>query len=52
MDAFVDAVIEGRQPPMIAEEGYYATVLSLLGQQSIDEKRELTFPEEYKIDYL
>ncbi len=52
VDAFVDAVIEGRQPPMIAEEGYYATVLSLLGQQSIDEKRELTFPEEYKIDYL
>lgn len=52
LDAFVEAVITGRQPPMVAEEGYYATVLSLLGQQSIDEKRVITFPEEYKIDYL
>ncbi len=52
MDAFVEAVIDGKQPPMIVEEGYYATVLSLLGQKSMDEKQVLTFPEEYKIDYL
>lgn len=52
IDGFVEAVISGVQPPKIAEEGYYATILSLLGQQSIDEKRELTFPEEYRIDYL
>ena len=52
VDAFVDAAIAGKQPPMIAEESYYATILSLLGQQSIDEKREIFFPEEYRIDYL
>lgn len=52
VDAFVDAAIAGKQPPMIAEESYYATVLSLLGQQSIEEKREIFFPEEYRIDYL
>ena len=52
VDAFVEAAITGEQPPMIAEESYYATVLALLGQQAIDEKRELEFPEEYKIDYL
>ncbi|MDD3108315.1 MAG: Gfo/Idh/MocA family oxidoreductase [Alistipes sp.] len=52
VDAFVEAVLSGKQPPMIAEEGYYATILALLGQQSIEENRELPFPEEYRIDYL
>lgn len=52
IDGFVEAVISGSQPAQIAEEGYYATILSLLGQQSIDEKREIIFPEEYRIDYL
>ena len=52
VDAFVESAITGEQPPMIAQEGYYATVLSLLGQQSIDEKREIIFPDEYKIEYL
>lgn len=52
VDAFVEAAITGEQPPMIAEEGYYATVLSLLGLQAIEEKREILFPEEYRIDYL
>ena len=51
MDAFVEASISGVQPAQIAEEGYYATILSLLGQQAIDEKRIITFPEEFKIDY-
>ncbi len=51
MDAFVEASISGIQPPQIAEEGYYATILSLLGQQAIDEKRIIDFPEEYRIDY-
>ena len=52
VDAFVDAVIAEKQPPKIAEESYYATVLSLLGQRAIDEKRIITFPEELRIDYL
>ena len=50
-DAFVEASLTGKQPPMVAEEGYYATIMSLLGQQAIDEKRIIAFPEEFKIDY-
>jgi len=51
VDAFVEACITGRQPRMVAEEGYYSTILALLGQQAMDEKRIITFPEKYKIDY-
>ncbi len=51
MDAFVEAVASGRQPAKVAEEGYYATIMSLLGQQAIDEKRIVVFPERYKIAY-
>jgi len=49
--AFAEAIITGEQPPMIAQEGYYATILSLLGYQSIEERREIIFPEKYVIDY-
>ncbi len=49
--AFVNASIEHRQPANIAEEGYYASVLCLLGDQAIREERTVYFPEEYKIDY-
>lgn len=52
MDAFTQAVITGEQPPMIAEEGYYASILSILGQMSIDTKSIVTFPDKYKINYL
>ena len=52
LEAFAEAVITEKQPPLIAEEGYYATALSLLGYQAITEKRMLTFPDEYKLNYL
>lgn len=52
IDAFIEACITNRQPQNIAEEGYYASMLSLLGHQAIEEERTLLFPEEYKIDYL
>jgi len=52
LDAFVEAVITRRQPIRIAEEGYYASVLCLLGHQAIEEGRILSFPDEYKINYL
>jgi predicted dehydrogenase len=48
---FVAAVIEGKPVPRIAEEGYYAAILALLGHQSMMEKRIISFPEEYLIDY-
>lgn len=52
LDAFVEAVITGRQPQNIAEEGYYASALCLLGYEAIQEEKILSFPDEYKLDYL
>ncbi len=52
LEAFAEAVITQKQPALIAEEGYYATQLSLLGHQAMKEERTLRFPDQYKIDYL
>ena len=52
LDAFVEAVITQKQPARIAEEGYYASMLCLLGHQALEEERTLYFPDEFKIDYL
>jgi hypothetical protein len=52
LEAFAEAVITGKQPPLIAEEGYYATQLSLLGHQAMAEEKTLVFPDEFKINYL
>lgn len=52
LEAFVEAVITRRQPERIAEEGYYASMLCLLGDQALQEERVLYFPDEYKINYL
>jgi predicted dehydrogenase len=52
LSAFAESVISGKQPPMIAEESYYATQLSLLGHRAMEEEKMLVFPDEYKIDYL
>lgn len=38
LDAFVEAVITRKQPQNIAEEGYYASALCLLGDQALQEK--------------
>lgn len=52
LEAFVEAVITDKQPPRIAEEGYYASMLCLLGHQAMEEEKTLSFPDEYKINYL
>lgn len=52
LDAFVEAVITGKQPEKIAEEGYYASALSLLGHDAIEQQQILSFPDQYKINYL
>lgn len=52
LDAFVEAVITGKQPKGIAEEAYYASTLCLLGYQAMEEGGMLSFPEEYKLNYL
>lgn len=51
IDGFVEAVITGKQPERIAEEGYYASILSLWGHEAIEKGQILQFPEEFKIDY-
>lgn len=52
LEAFAEAVITRKQPPLIAEEGYYATQLCLLGHQAMVEERSLVFPDEFKLNYL
>ena len=52
LEAFAEAVITQRQPELIAEEGYYASALSLLGHQAMEEDRMLVFPDKYKLNYL
>lgn len=52
LEAFAEAVITQKQPPLIAEEGYYATQLSLLGHQAMEEERTLVFPDQFKLNYL
>ena len=49
--AFIEAVITGKQPHRIAEEGYYASILCLLGHEAITNGTIMDFPAEYKIDY-
>ena len=52
LDAFVEAVITGKQPKGIAEEAYYASRLCLLGYQAMEEGGMLSFPDAYKLNYL
>ena len=42
MDAYVEAVITGKQPINVAEEGYYASALTLLGDMAIERGEILT----------
>jgi predicted dehydrogenase len=50
-DAFAEAVITGRQPKRIAEEGYYASVLCLTGYDALQSGQVMDFPKQYFIDY-
>lgn len=43
LEAFVEAVITQKQPERIAEEGYYASMLCLLGHQAMEEEKRFTF---------
>lgn len=52
LDAFVEACITRKQPERIAEEGYYASALTILGHEAMIQEKTLTFPDEYKLDYL
>ena len=52
LDAFIEAVITKKQPARVTEEAYYSSALSLLGHQALEEQRIVTFPDEYKLNYL
>lgn len=52
MNAFVAAVITEKQPVNVAEEGYYASALTLLGDMALEKEEMLIFPDEFKLDYL
>ena len=49
--SFCNAMITGKPIPMLVEEAYYSCLLALLGNQAMDERRVISFPEEYKIPY-
>jgi predicted dehydrogenase len=50
LEAYVEAVIMGRKIPSLMEQGYYASVLALLGSRAMDEKRIIPFPAELIIN--
>ncbi len=52
LSAFCRSCITGEKAPNVVEEAYCSTVLCLLGNQAMDEKRLITFPDEYKIPYM
>ena len=51
VESFCNAMIIGKPMPMLVEEAYYSCLLALLGNQAMDERRVIAFPEEYKIPY-
>ncbi|MFC2098192.1 Gfo/Idh/MocA family protein [Bacteroidota bacterium] len=49
MEAFVNSVRENRGIPGNLEEGYYAGVACLLGDQAMMERKVVTWPDEYML---
>ena len=52
MSAFCQSCITGEKAENVVEEAYCATLLCLLANQAMDERRIVTFPDEYKIPYM
>lgn len=44
------SILTQQQPPYVLEEAYYASVLCLLGDEAILQKKTLSFPEDAMID--
>ena len=51
MQAFVHAVITGKQPEKVLEESYYATQFALLADKAMHEGAILTLDEKYRVPY-
>lgn len=52
LSAFCQSCITGEQPKDVVEEAYCSTLLCLLGNKAMEEKKLLVFPDEYKIPYM
>ena len=52
MEAFCQSCITGEKAGSLVEEAYTTTILCLLGNRAMDERRTVIFPEEYKIPYM
>ena len=52
LSAFCRACITGEKADSVVQEAYCATTLCLLGNQAMDEKRVVEFPDKYKIPYM
>ena len=52
LSAFCQSCITGEKAKDVVEEAYCSTLLCLLGNQAMEEKRLIDFPEEYKIPYM
>lgn len=52
LESFCQACITGERAENVVEEAYCATILCLLGNQAMDEKRVVEMPEEYIIPYM
>jgi len=49
LEAFVDSVRRGKPTPGLFEQGYHASVWTLLGQQAMDTQQIVNLPESMKI---
>ena len=52
MTAFCQSAITGQRAKNLVEEAYYSSVLALLAERAMDEKKIIYFPDELKIPYL
>lgn len=52
LSAFCQACITGEKGKNIVEEAYSATLLCLLGNKAMAERRIIEFADEYKIPYI
>ena len=52
LEAFCQSCLTGEKAENVVEEAYCATILCLMGNQAMDEKRVVALPDEYKIPYM
>ena len=51
VEAFIHAVITGKQPDKVLEESYYATQFALLADKAMHENQILRLDDKYKVPY-